>query len=119
MQVMRDRSLKKDNWNLFVGDSRYRTTFFMQFNDKATKSLYERHLMSTTIYSVRCVLAALWVLLTFYLGDAETGQVSKWQAFLSSAITIVSFIGSKNDLGISLRYLNVLRVRQILLVSSR
>ena len=108
---MRDRSLRRDNWNLFVGDSRYRTSFFMQFNDKATKSLYERHIMSSTMYSVRCLLAALWVLLTFYLGDAVTGQISKWQAFLSSVVTIVSFIGSKNDLVISLRYLNVIRIR--------
>jgi hypothetical protein len=117
MQVMRGLSLKKDNWNLFVGDTRYRTTFFMQFIDKSTKTLYERHIMSTTMYSVRCLLAALWVLLIFYLGDEEMGEISKWQAFVSSLITIVSFLGSKNDLGISLRYLNSMRVRQVLLVS--
>ena len=29
MQRMRDLSLKKDNWNLFVGDPRYKTNFIM------------------------------------------------------------------------------------------
>jgi len=42
---MRDRSLKKDNWNMFVGDLRYKTNFFLQFCDISTKRLYERHLM--------------------------------------------------------------------------
>ena len=117
MQVMRDRSLKKDNWNLFVGDARYRTTFFMRFKDKATKSLYERHIMSTTMYSVRCVLAAFWVVLTFLMSEEDSGEISKWQAFFSSVITIMSLLGSKTDLCISLRYLNSIRLRQFLLAS--
>ena len=117
MQVMRDRSLKKDNWNLFVGDARYRTTVLMRFKDKATKTLYERHIMSTTMYSVRCLLVALWVVLTFFMSEEETGEISKWQAFLSSVITIMSLLGSKTDLCISLRYLNSIKLRQFLLVS--
>jgi hypothetical protein len=34
--------MKKDNWNIFVGDARYKTNFFLLFKDSATSTLYER-----------------------------------------------------------------------------
>jgi len=33
---IRENSIKKDNWNLFVGDPRYKTNFFLQFTDPST-----------------------------------------------------------------------------------
>jgi hypothetical protein len=37
MAVVRDLSLRKDNWNIYVGDPRYKTNFLLQFVDASTR----------------------------------------------------------------------------------
>ena len=40
MQIMNEKTLKRDSWNMFVGESRYKTNFFLQFLDKTTAALF-------------------------------------------------------------------------------
>lgn len=117
MQMLRDMSLKKDNWNLFVGDTRYKTSFFLQFLEVSTKRLYERHLLNTNIYSIRCTMLAMWFTLLFCFQNNEKGTFCYWQAFLASIFLIISMLGTKSDLEVSYIFLNIIRVRQTLLVS--
>ena len=59
---IREKSLRKDNWNLFVGDTKYTTNFFMQFKDSFTKKLYDRHLIQSGLYSLRLILISMCIL---------------------------------------------------------
>ena len=68
---MRDLSTKKDNLNLFVGDQRYKTNFFLQFYDRSTKILYEKHSIESCGYSARLMLGAMWVSILFILSSIE------------------------------------------------
>ena len=99
---------------MFVGDARYKTNFFLQFIDVSTKHLYERHIMSTTMYSVRCIILVLWIINVFFLEAKE--EMKYLQSFTASFITLLSLIGSKSDLHFSLRFLSIIRLRQGLLV---
>ena len=40
MQIINEKTLKRDSWNMFVGESRYKTNFFLQFLDQATAALF-------------------------------------------------------------------------------
>jgi len=71
--------------------------------------------MSTTMYSVRCLILALLALNIFFFGTADENKYL--QAFLATLSALLSFIGSKNDLHFSFRFLSIIRFRQALLVS--
>lgn len=60
LQIVRDNTLKKEKWNLFVGDKRYKTNFILQFLDRFTKTFYERQLIPSSMYSIRTFIAFLW-----------------------------------------------------------
>ncbi|TNV87760.1 hypothetical protein FGO68_gene5455 [Halteria grandinella] len=70
VSIMRDLSTKRDNWNTFVGDPRYKTTFLLKFVDRSTKQIYEKHTLGSSGYSIRCLLIGMWVLkLLFFCQD--------------------------------------------------
>jgi len=59
VQELRDKSMQKDKWNMFVGDRRYKTNSLLQFLDRFTKNIYEKQLLPTASYSVRLLLVAM------------------------------------------------------------
>ena len=52
----------KDNWNIFVGDERYKTNFFLKFVDKGTESLYSRSLIPSSRYSIRLLILVIAII---------------------------------------------------------
>ena len=55
-----------------MGDSRYKTNFFLQFIDKFTKKLYERHLMPSALYSIRLFIMAATIYDLIVIDFAES-----------------------------------------------
>ena len=41
----REKAIAKDKWNPYVGDKRYKTNMFLQFEDRFTKKVYEKSLL--------------------------------------------------------------------------
>ena len=68
MLNIRENSLKKDNWNIYVGDCQYKTNFFLQFKNQYTKSIYENHLFNSSLYSIRILLIVMGILDIFFFG---------------------------------------------------
>ena len=87
--------MRKDNWNLFVGDTKFKTNFFMQFKDAFTKKLYDRHLITSGIYSLRLILISM-CLLDFFADDSTENDLGKGflQQLLPILLMIVSLFGT-------------------------
>lgn len=64
---MRENSIKKDNWNLFVGDVRYKTNFFLNFLDPSLKTLFDNHLLTSSLYSIRLFIILICLVDLFLL----------------------------------------------------
>ena len=89
--MLRELSLRKDNWNIYVGDPRYKTNFFLQFLDSSTKLLYEKSLLEgSPVYSLRCLLIGTWILLIWYL--CYTEQLSEQAPSKQYSLTIAVFV---------------------------
>lgn len=118
MQVMNEKTLKRDTWNMFVGEARYKTNFFLQFLDQATAALFQRQNLhsSTVIYSVRCLLLAYWFLLQFF--DDRSNSLSTLLflvlLFLASLSGTTEFVDLEKH---NFRYLNNAKFKQSLIVS--
>ena len=55
-----------DFWNFYTGDEEFKTTFFLKFKSQATEKLFQQHLISSSVYSMRLILLVL-SMFTFYL----------------------------------------------------
>ena len=64
----------KDNWNIFVGDERYKTNFFLKFVDKGTESLYSRSLIPSSRYSIRLLILVI-ALIEAYLSYSSVVMI--------------------------------------------
>ena len=53
---MREKTILKDNWNLFVSDPEFKTDFLLRFKTSSTQQLYEKHLISSSKYSLRVMM---------------------------------------------------------------
>jgi hypothetical protein len=95
MSVLRENSIKRDNWNMFVGDPRYKTNFFLQFLDRSTKSLYDRGLVGQAAYSIRLmVLFILFWELVLFIHDECQKDGCMGKRILVLALAIVSLLGT-------------------------
>lgn len=86
--MIRDMSLKRDNWNFFVGADRFKTNFFLQFLDPSMKDLYERHNIESTAYSRRCIYLAMWVACLCCSGDTFI------QHLVTTMVAVLSLFGT-------------------------
>ena len=89
-QQVRENSIKKDNWNLFVGDPRYKTNFFLQFLDSSLYTLYENHILAISYYSVRFFIIFICLLDIFML-DKTVVDHSFFSRIFVVALTLCSF----------------------------
>lgn len=94
----------KDNWNIFVGDPRYKTDFFLRFLDPSTDGLYRRSLIPATKYSLR-LLILVTALAFFYV---ET--LSMTDVYIVLALFLVAGLGTTYQIrsrGLRLQYLAI------------
>ena len=59
VQMMREKTARRANWNLYVGDLRYKTNFWLSFAIKSTNFAFENTKLSTSLYSIRCICLLL------------------------------------------------------------
>ena len=110
--------MKRDNWNFFVGDPRYRTTFYLRFLDPSIRQLYDKHNLETPVYSTRCVLAVIWAVILFGFSD----DLSILQRLFVTIVAVVSLIGTLTPKTISsifypVEFITTVLGRKVLIVS--
>ena len=62
----REKTMYRDNWNYFVGDSDYKTDALLRFQEKHMKYQYHKFLLASSAYSLR-ILLTLTTLLNIFL----------------------------------------------------
>lgn len=95
---LREKSQKSDKWNLFVGDSRYKTNFMLHFKDRFTRMIYEKQLLPNSFYSIRLLI----ILMAFFdicvLGYKQCSEEDGRGCFLTRLVVVifavVSLIGT-------------------------
>jgi hypothetical protein len=70
LKEMRDKTIAKDNWNYFVADSEYKTDLLLRFKTPFIQQQYEKHLIASSMYSLRVVLAVAALLNYFATASA-------------------------------------------------
>ena len=92
---LRENSLKKDNWNLYVGDVKYKTNFFLQFKNQFTKNIYQKHLYKSSLYSLRAMLIVMSFCELFLFGKEELG-IYEWllAKFVTILLSVLSFLAT-------------------------
>lgn len=95
MSMLRENSIKRDNWNVFVGDPRYKTNFFLQFLDRSTRSVYERGLIGQAAYSIRLMILFIifWELVLF-IHDECPIEGCMGKRILVLAMGVISVVGT-------------------------
>jgi hypothetical protein len=95
MQMMRERTMKRDSWNMFVGETRYKTNFFLRFLDHSTKAVFERQNLcqSSSLYSVRCLLS-LYTLVLYYTDNPAARGSQIMRLLILILTSIISFVGT-------------------------
>ena len=81
-------SLKRDNWNFFVGDPRYRTTFYLRFLDPSIRQLYDKHNLETSVYSTRCILVVICAVILYGFSEGIL------QGLFVTIVAVASLIGT-------------------------
>ena len=66
----RDKTMYRDNWNYFVGDTDYKTDSLLRFQEKHMKYQYHKFLLASSAYSVR-ILLTLATVLNLYLTNTK------------------------------------------------
>ena len=66
----RDKTMYRDNWNYFVGDTDYKTDSLLRFQEKHMKYQYHKFLLASSAYSVR-ILLTLATVLNLYLTNTN------------------------------------------------
>ena len=59
IKEMREKTMIRDNYNYFVGDQDYHTNHFLKFKKKHISDNYEKHLLSSSSYSLRILIVLL------------------------------------------------------------
>ncbi len=67
LTTLRENSLKRDNFNIFVGDANFKTNFFLMFKSNHTKFMYHNQLVNFNHYSLRCLFGLLLVAAIIFL----------------------------------------------------
>eukprot|EP00347_Sterkiella_histriomuscorum_P018326 403345932 len=92
---LREKSLKSDRWNLFVGDNRYKTNFMLQFKDRFTSILYEKSLLPNAIYSIRMFILTMAIFDLFVIGyDSCQLDGCLMSRSISTLLSLISIIGT-------------------------
>ena len=66
----RDKTMYRDNWNYFVGDTDFKTDSLLRFQEKHMKYQYHKFLLASSAYSVR-ILLTLATVLNLYLTNTN------------------------------------------------
>lgn len=59
---LREKIMTRESWNFFVGDEDYKTNFFLQFRSPFVANVYEKHLLASSIYSMRVILFLITII---------------------------------------------------------
>lgn len=70
---LREKTITRENWNYFVGDTEFKTDNFLRFKQPIIIQQYEKHLIASSAYSLRIVLGVLFILNIFFQ-DKETDK---------------------------------------------
>jgi hypothetical protein len=79
VKEMREKTMLRDNWNYFVNDEDSKTDTILRFKKPHIKSLYEKHLIASSAYSLR-IMIGLATLSYIYLIDTSECKYS-WRFF--------------------------------------
>ena len=89
ISINRENSIKRDNWNLLVGDARYKTNFFLRFNDAGVRIIYEKSLLPTAYYSIRLFIIMICLVDIFMLDTTVVHHTFLSRVFVVS-MTVLS-----------------------------
>lgn len=93
---MRQKFMHRDFWNFYTGDDEFKTTFFLRFKGEAMERLYQQHLISSSIYSMRLLMLALSLLL-IYMDGFGSYLMNLWTLVLTQfVIGIVSMCNNNS-----------------------
>lgn len=89
---MRDKTITRDFWNFFTGDEENKTDFFLQFKNEFTNIQYKKHLISSSLYSLRFLLLALSIADIYIVGFNGPHVL-----ILTLSLLVVSLIDASNQ----------------------
>mmetsp|Transcript_39560 Transcript_39560/g.38068 ORF Transcript_39560/g.38068 Transcript_39560/m.38068 type:complete len:180 (+) Transcript_39560:30-569(+) len=92
---LRNNCIKKDSWNIFVGDPQYKTNFFLQFKNQFIETIYERYILKSALYSIRLIIIMMgFVIIQFYDSFGLVTEGKKVQTLVSVATISASLFGT-------------------------
>ena len=71
IKEMREKTMLRDNWNYFVNDEESKTDTILRFKKPHTKTLYEKHLIASSAYSLRIILGLATLSYIYLLDTSE------------------------------------------------
>jgi hypothetical protein len=72
----RDKTMYRDNWNYFVGDTDYKTDALLRFQEKHMKFQYQKFLIASSAYSLRILLGLTTLLNLYFTNHNEDSFIS-------------------------------------------
>jgi hypothetical protein len=71
VKEMREKTMLRENWNYFVNDEDSKTDTILRFKKPHIKSLYEKHLIASSAYSLRIILGLATMCYIYLLDTSE------------------------------------------------